>query len=248
MRVAPSLVRLGSLAGSLALGGVVLAQTVSTGGQVDSVRTTRSTGVVATAASVCAGGSYVASPLVEDSLLLADAAGDTSGVYVTTDEQVVAADLPAGNDAIGTVTWTIARGTLPLADQSPQTAGLVISNVHLVDGDGVATDISIASVVADDAASGAIEQVRGSKGVEVVPAAEATAARSLGSSCSCPACPLGGRFWAPFIVIGVGGSPAGQACCTATCDAGCLALHNGHTGLDAWLIGQGARVTCMLCN
>lgn len=249
MRLTFSLARACALIAGLALSHAALAQANPSGPEVAAVQTTEPSGLTAAATSSCAGGTYVGAPVVNAAMLLSDARGNTAGAFIISDEQIVAADLPAAiNDAVGTVTWTVARGTLMLAGQAPTTSGLVISNVHLTDSKGVITDFIVASVIADATAALTIESVRSTSGVEVVPPAQATAARSLGSSCSCPACPLGGRFWAPFFVIGVGGSSAGQACCAAACDVGCAALHRGDGYPEAWLIGQGTWVTCMLCN
>ncbi len=219
-------------------------------GQVGSVQTAQPSGVsIGSPTASCGSSTYLASFATASALTLSSASGATTGAFLINDEEVVASNLPAAiNDASGTVTWSVARGTLLTPDSSPIVAGLVISNVRLVDAAGIVTAFSAASIITDDTAWSVIEAIRSTSGVEVVPSAEANAARSLGSSCSCPACPLGGRFWAPFFVIGVRNtSSVAEACCGLACAAGCNSLHTGAGYPEAWLVGQGVWVTCMLC-
>ncbi|MFA6043815.1 MAG: hypothetical protein WC718_02420 [Phycisphaerales bacterium] len=216
--------------------------------QVSTVQTAEATGVSVGLPACGSAATYLASFATSSSCTLTTASGAAVGAFVGADEQLVASNLPAAlNDAVGTVTWSIARGTLMTPSQPSDDVGLIVSHVHLVDGAGTITDFFAASVIPDETAAAAIEAIRATSGIEVVPENSASAARSLGSSCSCPACPLGGRFWAPFFVIGISNSPSvGQSCCALACDVGCAALHEGKP--DAWLIGQGTWVGCMICG
>lgn len=71
---------------------------------------------------------------------------------------------------------------------------------------------------------------------------------SLGSSCSCPACSNGVMFSPSFFVIGVGYSRGGIACCGTACNIACALLLAGRSTRDAWILGQGQWVLCMLCQ
>lgn len=217
--------------------------------QVSTVQTAAPSGVSVGQPTCGSTPTYLATFSTASACALSSASGSTAAAFLVDDEQVVASDLPAAiNDSVGTVTWTIARGTLLAPDEPSTPSGLILSHVHLVDSAGTITDFFAASVIPDDTAEAAISAIRSTGGVEVVPEEDASAARSLGSSCSCPACPLGGRFWTPFVVIGISQTPEiGQTCCGTACQVGCAALHEGKSPTEAWLIGQGTWVGCMIC-
>ena len=59
---------------------------------------------------------------------------------------------------------------------------------------------------------------------------------------------MGGRFWIPFTVIGIGMTPGGQRCCGLACDIACMKLHDGMSQAEAYAIGQGTWVLCMVCE
>lgn len=176
-------------------------------------------------------------------------AAEPTAYFAPTDSETVASDLPVDiNGRTGTVDWILARGVLIQAGEPALNVGVLVADVTLDDVGAGVTTFRIVSVIEDDVAMEAIAAARESGGVVIVPEGDGGGTLALGSSCSCPACPLGGRFWVPFFVIGVGNVPGGQACCATACAVACGALHEGQSMEQAWLAGQGTWVSCMLCQ
>jgi len=172
---------------------------------------------------------------------------DPVAFFDASDQETLATNMAIGiGERDGTVDWTITTGLYVPLDNPSETVGLIIADVTLEDVGNGATTFRAVSIVDEATAAATIEAIR-EDGVTMLPPGEGSE-MSLGSSCSCPACPLGGRFWVPFVVIGVGNVPGGQTCCGTACTAACDALHQGKSEAEAWLIGQGTWVTCMLCQ
>lgn len=70
----------------------------------------------------------------------------------------------------------------------------------------------------------------------------------LGSSCSCPSCPDGFSFAAPFFVIGICNRPGGVSCCERACSMACTQRGLGLTPAEAWVQGQGMFIICMIAQ
>jgi hypothetical protein len=178
------------------------------------------------------------------------------GSLLLTSEVQVAADLPAAvNDAEGTCAWYIGRGFFtPAGSSAAVEVGVVRSEAMLLPPQGGCLYLNIATFIPVEIAQANMTAVSSSVGVDVVPdEGEPTegggqTGSALGSSCSCPACPLGGRIWIPFFVIGIGRVPGGTSCCSSACNAACENLHRTGDPAEAWLAGQGVWVTCMLCQ
>jgi hypothetical protein len=186
-----------------------------------------------------------------------DPDGSLLGSFVVTSEQPIAQGLPAAvNAAEGSCDWFLSRGVFIPADQSaPVETGAVRSHATLCDPAGPILSISVATFIPLAVADANIAAVNSSSGpVQVLPEGDdpdpdpTPAGISLGSSCSCPACPLGGRIWIPFVVVGIGQVPGGRSCCASACDAACENLHRTGDPTQAWAAGQGIWVTCMICQ
>lgn len=187
-----------------------------------------------------------------------------AGVFVIEDEEVVAVGLAAAvNDAEGTCDWVLCQGMAAMVGVPAAPAGLVRSEAALQAPGGSPFTIRCGTLVPGTTIQTDIDAVRDALGVEVVGEEEpgglpggggggdggiGPGNYALGSSCSCPACPLGGRIWIPFFVIGVGNVPGGRQCCATACDAACQKLHQTGDPTQAWAVGQGIWVTCMLCQ
>lgn len=168
------------------------------------------------------------------------------GTFIAVDAEVVVRNITTDyNGVLIDCTWTLALGVIALDGQTPADAGILIAEVTIHDPEGP-IDRTFGTVLPPGGVSDAIQAIRNAAGVEIE--GEEGENISLGSSCSCPACPLGGRFWVPFTVIGVGRVPGGQQCCATACQIACSRLHQGMSEAEAWLIGQGTWVACMLCQ
>lgn len=173
----------------------------------------------------------------------------TTGYFAVTTTQEVIGGLPAAvNDYEGTCDWRIERGLYFPLDGAPEEAmGMVVSEANLA-SEGGSLVLRTGTLIPDGLAVQCIASVQNAVGVGVVTPDEGEPQSALGSSCSCPACPLGGRFWIPFFVIGIGNVPGGIQCCQHACATACSNLHDSGDPASAWLIGQGAWVACMLCQ
>lgn len=175
----------------------------------------------------------------------------TSGYFVESDSVVLVA-----NEAIeifgrvGEADWILATGHAAIDGGELVETGMLVSIIRIDDGEGGIEEFSTASTVPIGFATANIAAARSAIAIAIVPegGGGGMAAASLGSSCSCDVCPLGGRFWVPFVVVGIGGSPAGQGCCRIACNIACERLHSGMSMAEAWTIGQGTWVTCMICE
>ncbi|MCC6951947.1 MAG: hypothetical protein IT433_10955 [Phycisphaerales bacterium] len=181
------------------------------------------------------------------------------GVLGMTTESDVATGLPAAiNENEGTCDWSIGTGLFVASGSATAVeVGVIKSDATLAPPGGESYHIRIGTFVQPwiAAANGAVVQGSGEvsvlvEGEEELPGeGGGTGANlSLGSSCSCPACPLGGRFWIPFVVIGIGQSPGGIQCCRSACDVACSKLHDGMSQAEAYAVGQGTWVLCMVCQ
>lgn len=155
----------------------------------------------------------------------------------------------------GTVDWIVATGTLYLVGEEPRWAGLMRAEVSMASPSGQTLAFMAGSTVPYQPGMETEEVVQQAFAVVTVdpssPPQPGSGSElvSVGSSCHCPRCPNGGpRFWIPFYVIGVGLVPGGQTCCRMACDFACEAVRRGKTYLEAWAVGQGTWVTCMLCQ
>ncbi len=189
----------------------------------------------------------------------ADGTSTLVGAFVLSDSELLAAGLQGAiNEATASVDWSLATGTLVLIGQAPLSCGVILSDVTVTNPDATTEAFTIGSVLALETAEAGIASVRSATGVVLTgdsagagsgdEPGDPPVAAALGSSCSCPECSTGGRFWIPFTVIGIGNVPWGQRCCGMACDVACGALFQGKSTPDAWLIGQGTWVTCMLCG
>lgn len=178
------------------------------------------------------------------------------GFWAESSATVVLDDQPCGiGEYEGTVDWIVATGTLYLVGQEPRWAGLMRAEVHMVDPSGATLAFMAGSTIPYQPGMETEEVVSEAFAVFEAPPDEPLAAPggtelvSVGSSCHCPRCPNGGpRFWVPFYVIGVGLTPGGQGCCRLACDFACNAVRRGKTYVEAWALGQGTWVACMICG
>lgn len=175
----------------------------------------------------------------------------TCGYFVEADSVVLVAGQPIEIfGRVGTADWILATGLVSVDGAELAETGMLVSIIRIDDGEGGIEEFSTASTVPVEFAIANIAAARDAASIEIVPEGDGggQAAASVGSSCSCDACPLGGRFWVPFVVVGFGGSPAGQGCCRISCNIACERLHSGMSMAEAWTIGQGTWVTCMICE
>jgi len=207
-----------------------------------------------TAPPECGGvATYALSPVVPGIVALhAIGTGAELGTFVAVDTEVLALDVPfEENGRHGWCTWTLQTGLLALDGQPPAAGGMLRADVTLA---GTVTlpaeSFTAGTTLPFDTAGTAILNARAAVSVDMdaeqVPGGYG--ARAIGSSCTCPPCPLGGRFWIPFNVIGIGTVPGGENCCAMACNAACGALADGKTYLEAWSAGQGLWVLCMVCQ
>lgn len=171
------------------------------------------------------------------------------GGLLVTASVPVASDLPAAiNNATGSCDWSIALGTYASATgEGSGSVGLVISEVAVSEPDGPTRTLVTATFVPTAVAAADMLAIQSGAGVTVNDDEE-QGGSALGSSCSCPNCPLGGRIWVPFFVIGIGQRPGGTQCCRTACDSACAKLHSSGSESEAWTVGQGMWVTCMICQ
>ncbi|MDX2131311.1 MAG: hypothetical protein SFY69_04590 [Planctomycetota bacterium] len=168
------------------------------------------------------------------------------GTFIGIDSEVVVNNLITDHEGVLIdCTWSLAVGVAAYDGQTPFDAGMLIADVVIYDPEGTVCE-TFGTVLPPGGVEAAIEAIRSAAGVVVEE--QQGDEQAVGSMCSCPACPLGGRFWVPFTVIGVGTVPGGQSCCAAACAAACTYLHNGMSKHEAWLLGQGTWVACMLCQ
>ncbi len=178
------------------------------------------------------------------------------GFWSESSATVALDDLPCAiGEFEGTVDWVVATGTLFLIGHEPRWAGLMRAEVTMTDPSGAVLSFMAGSTVPYQPGMDTEEVVSGAFAVlevdpeEPIAAPGGTELVSVGSSCHCPRCPNGGhRFWVPFYVIGVGLTPSGQMCCRLACDFACDAVRRGKTYIEAWALGQGTWVTCMICG
>lgn len=159
----------------------------------------------------------------------------------------------AVGDKTGTVDWLVSTGTLHLTGESPRPAGMVRSEVAL-SGPGGSVSFMVGSVMPQPPSSQTETTVAEAITiVEVEPGEDPPGTgpgdvASIGSSCTCPRCATGEQFWVPFFVIGVGNVPGGRMCCGLACGIACARLAAGMPEQEAWAVGQGTWVLCMLCQ
>ncbi|MBM4109435.1 MAG: hypothetical protein FJ255_11615 [Phycisphaerae bacterium] len=178
------------------------------------------------------------------------------GFWSESSATVLMDDQPCGlGDYEGTVDWIVATGTLYLVGEEPRWAGLMRAEVTMVSPSAGPLSFMVGSTVPYAPGMETEEAVNQAVTIMEIdpstppPPPGGTELVSVGSSCHCPRCPNGGpRFWIPFYVIGVGTVPGGEMCCRLACDLACAAVERGKTYLDAWAIGQGTWVTCMICQ
>lgn len=170
-----------------------------------------------------------------------------AGLFAVTDEQIIATGVEVDmNGRTGFCSWVLVLGEFSPSGEAPRAAGMIRADVVLTGGGEFETfsiGTELPPALAEDAIAAAREAV-----VIVVPEGEPLPEGALGSSCSCPACPAGGRFWIPFTVIGIGQVPGGISCCSTACTTACSRLSSGISEAEAWLIGQGTWVACMICQ
>ncbi|GJQ28317.1 MAG: hypothetical protein HBSAPP03_02010 [Phycisphaerae bacterium] len=188
------------------------------------------------------GGLWAASTIDEG--VLCDA-----GVFVVLDEEILATGVNVDIDGrIGFCTWVLCMGEFTPVNGTPVSRGMIRADVALIGGGEPETfnvGSELPAALAEQAIAAARETV-----VIVVEEGEAEPESALGSSCHCDECPGpgGGRFWIPFTVIGIGQTPGGISCCATACATGCARMRSGMPLQEAWLVGQGTWVACMICQ
>ncbi len=146
------------------------------------------------------------------------------------------------------VMWTLSSGSAAGPDGVLMPAGALRADVRhtrVVDGQTVCSTHAAVSLIPVATALDIQRALAGDPGTPIDPNSRRFC---LGSSCSCPRCDNGVLFAAPFFIIGVCNRPEGIDCCRSACDVACLA-HGGNNDMaEAWIIGQGQFVLCMLLN
>ncbi|MFM9958074.1 MAG: hypothetical protein ACKVZJ_08345 [Phycisphaerales bacterium] len=150
------------------------------------------------------------------------------------------------------VLWTLSIGSAAGADGIAVPAGALRADVqHTITVDGVTTcsrHVAISLIPATVA-----EKLQLSLATDpnapVTPADPHVRVRfCLGVSCTCPRCPNGTLFAAPFFVLGNCTVPEAGICCTQGCTVACASHGNGNDISESWIYGQGQFIICMLAN
>lgn len=179
------------------------------------------------------------------------------GFWSESSATVVMDDQPCAiGEFEGTVDWVVATGTLHLFGEEARWAGLMRAEASMSAPGGATLSFMAGTTVpyapgmeTEEAVSQAFAVLQVDPSEPLPQSPGGTELVSVGSSCHCPRCPNGGvRFWVPFYVIGVGTVPGGQGCCRIACDFACDAVRRGKTYAEAWALGQGTWVLCMLCQ
>lgn len=172
-----------------------------------------------------------------------------AGLFEVIDEETIAYNLEVDLfGRTGLCSWVVCTGTFTPSGGCSQVIGMIRADVVLTGG-GEYEAFYVGTVLTPSLAEETMTAVREGGGVVINPE-DPSPEGALGSSCSCDACPGpgGGRFWVPFTVIGVGQTPGGTNCCGIACATACARARDGISESEAWLIGQGTWVLCMICQ
>lgn len=148
------------------------------------------------------------------------------------------------------VMWTLSLGSAVGPDGVAVPSGALRADVRhtsTIDGQVVCTEHAAISLIPMEIA----EKIQLGLALDPVTPPEtydpnARIRVCLGSSCTCSRCPSGVLFAAPFFIIGVCNVPGGETCCQQGCNVACAAHGNGQGISDAWIVGQGQFILCML--